>query len=102
MIAYNGRSYKLYDSSLCINESIIFRGNGIGFGSMSARIGSIISPAIIELQTFGDWLPNTVFGILAIVGGIVSLWFRDTTGMEMMETIEEAEMFYNGKAPLKT
>lgn len=64
---------------------------------MSARIGSILSPFIIGLQDNVTWLPNTIFGVFAVVGGLLSLTFRDTTGHPMMETIEEAEMFYAGK-----
>nr|XP_039273412.1 organic cation transporter protein-like [Styela clava] len=75
----------------------VVRSNGIGFGSMSARIGSVLSPFIIGLQDYVSWLPNTIFGAVAVIGGLLSLTFRDTTGKPMMETIEEAELFYAGK-----
>lgn len=73
-----------------------FRSNGLGFGAMTARIGGILAPYIISIQDYVSWLPNTIFGVFAITAGLLSLTMRDTTGMPMMETIEEAEIFYAG------
>lgn len=73
------------------------RGNGIGFAAMAARIGGVLAPYIISLQDEVTWLPNAIFGVFAVSGGLLSLTLRDTTGHPMMETIEEAEIFYAGK-----
>nr|XP_039274245.1 solute carrier family 22 member 6-like [Styela clava] len=75
----------------------VIRSNAIGFGAMCARIGSVLSPFIIGLQDYVSWLPNTIFGAVAVIGGLLSLTFRDTTGKPMMETIEEAELFHSRK-----
>lgn len=63
---------------------------------MIARIGGVLAPYIISLQDYVTWLPNSIFGVFAISGGLISLSIRDTTGVPMMETIQEAEIFYAG------
>lgn len=73
------------------------RTNAVGISSVCGRVGSIIAPLLVGLQSQISWLPGSIFGALAILGAVVSLRFPETTGIDMMSTIEEAEDFYAGK-----
>nr|XP_039269896.1 organic cation transporter protein-like [Styela clava] len=75
----------------------VVRSNGIGIGSMAARIGGILTPFVIATQVWVTWLPNSIFGAFGVIAGILSLTFPETTGMKMLETLEEAEAFYAGQ-----
>ncbi|XP_078489501.1 organic cation transporter protein-like [Ciona intestinalis] len=75
----------------------VVRTNGVGVGSTFARFGSILSPFILALQTYLRWLPNVIFGVAAAAAALLSYTLPETKGIDMMETIEEAERFYNGK-----
>ncbi|XP_078485020.1 organic cation transporter protein-like isoform X1 [Ciona intestinalis] len=78
----------------------VVRSNGIGMGSLSARIGGIVAPFVISLQDYVSWLPNVIFGSLGVIAGLSALTFQETNGDTMMETLEEAEVFYKtGKLP---
>ncbi|CAK8674818.1 unnamed protein product [Clavelina lepadiformis] len=72
----------------------VLRSNAVGAGSFAARIGGIVAPYVISLQDYVSWLPNTIFAILGIAAGILSLFFPETNGVPMMETPQEAEEFY--------
>uniref|UniRef100_H2XXG9 Major facilitator superfamily (MFS) profile domain-containing protein n=1 Tax=Ciona intestinalis TaxID=7719 RepID=H2XXG9_CIOIN len=73
------------------------RTNGVGVGSTFARFGSILAPFILALQAYLKWLPNVIFGVAAAAAALLSYTLPETKGIDMMETIEEAERFYNGK-----
>nr|XP_009861187.2 organic cation transporter protein-like [Ciona intestinalis] len=72
----------------------VIRSNGVAAGSVMARVGGIIAPFLIALQDDITWLPNAIFGVLAILAAFASLTFPETNGNGMMETIDEAEIFY--------
>ena len=69
----------------------------VGVSSVVGRLGSIIAPMLVGLQDTVSWLPNTILGVLGVVGAVISLSFPETTGIDMMATVEEAEDFYQGK-----
>lgn len=75
----------------------ICRGNGLGVGSMAARWGSILSPFVILLYDTLPWFPSTLFGTLSIAAGFMALLYPETLGKTMPQTIDEAELFYQGK-----
>uniref|UniRef100_H2XS99 Major facilitator superfamily (MFS) profile domain-containing protein n=2 Tax=Ciona intestinalis TaxID=7719 RepID=H2XS99_CIOIN len=72
----------------------VVRSIGVGVGSIMARIGGMTVPFLIALQDDVTWLPNAIFGVSALLTGLASLTFPETNGHKMMETIEEAEIFY--------
>jgi len=80
----------------------VIRSNGIGLGSFAARIGSISAPFILGLQYSVKWLPNTIFSTFGIAAVFVSLTFPETRNIDIMETTEEAEFFYEHKVAMKT
>ena len=63
---------------------------------MAARVGSICSPYIILLQDYVSWLPTTIFGALSIIAGLSALTFPETMNRTMPQTLQEAELFYQG------
>nr|XP_009858916.2 solute carrier family 22 member 21 isoform X1 [Ciona intestinalis] len=75
----------------------VIRGNGVGIASSCSRIGGILAPFVISLQHYLTWLPDVVFAGLALMAGLVSLTLPETNGCGLMETIEEAEIFYKNR-----
>jgi len=75
----------------------VVRTNAVGISSVAGRFGSILAPLLLGLEAAVPWLPYTILGVLGVVGAGVSLSFPETTGVDMMETVEEAEKFYRGE-----
>jgi len=72
----------------------------MGTASTVSRLGSIGTPYIIMLQNYISWLPNSIFAVLGVVAGGLALFYPETKGVDLLETIEDAEIFYKtGKAP---
>ena len=61
---------------------------------MLGRIGGVTAPFIILLPGFA---PNLIFGVTAILSGIWAFFLPETAGKPMMQTIDEAKLFYSGK-----
>jgi len=72
----------------------VVRANALGVSSMASRWGSISSPYLIFLQDYVSWLPFTIFGAVALLAAFLTLFLPETKGVEMMQTMEEAEEFY--------
>jgi len=49
---------------------------------------------LLGAQTYKAWLPNVIFVVLCLLGAILSLFFPETRGINMIESIEDAEVFY--------
>merc|ERR1712136_85127 len=72
----------------------------VGTASTVSRLGSIGTPYILMLQTYVSWLPNSVFAVLGVAAGALALFYPETKGVDLLETIEDAEIFYKtGKLP---
>ena len=71
-----------------------FRGSAVGAGSIAARIGTMSAPFILYLQQSFAWFPNAFFGVLSFVAGFLALKLPETKDCGILETIEEAELFY--------
>ena len=67
---------------------------------MVGRIGGVIAPFIILLQDVEglSFLPYLIFGLCGIVSGIFALFLPETAGQPMLQTIDEAIIFYGGKS----
>lgn len=61
----------------------------MGISSMSARIGGMLAPQILELRVFWDPLPLLVFGVLSSVAGGLALFLPETNGRPLPQTIED-------------
>lgn len=71
----------------------VVRNAALGFTSMCARVGSMIAPFVIDLQTVAPWMPPVAFAIMPLMAGCVTLLLPETKGCELMTTIEEGEKF---------
>merc|ERR1719369_2457748 len=69
--------------------STSIRNSGLGFMSATARIGSILSPFIVMAGETVPGIQFTVFGLLGLTGGILSLWLPETKDKPLPETVSE-------------
>ncbi|GLV31843.1 uncharacterized protein CBL_07603 [Carabus blaptoides fortunei] len=70
----------------------VVRNSGMGLSSMIARIGSMISPFITQLQEFRPWIPAVVLGTFPVISSLVTLIFLpETLNVHMPDNIEEAD-----------
>jgi len=75
------------------------RSIGIGFGSMVGRVGGVSAPFIILLEEIDglSFLPYLIFGVSGILSGAWALFLPETAGEPILQTIDEALLFYAGK-----
>lgn len=73
----------------------MIRSNAVGACTMIARIGGILTPAILALYDKVSWLPGIIFGVLAVVAGVLTCFMPETLNQKMLTTFEEADEFYN-------
>ncbi|XP_032239043.1 organic cation transporter protein isoform X1 [Nematostella vectensis] len=72
----------------------VVRSNAIGCGTMTSRLGGMLTPYIAmlgQLPNYGVYVPATIFGVLTLVGAIMSLWLPETLFAKLSQTVEEAE-----------
>ncbi|KAG8439198.1 hypothetical protein GDO86_005424 [Hymenochirus boettgeri] len=69
----------------------VIRNTGIGVGSVSARVGSIISPYFVYLGTYNYLLPYILMGCLTVASGIMALFFPETFGKALPESLEQMQ-----------
>ncbi|KAK3772878.1 hypothetical protein RRG08_024063 [Elysia crispata] len=89
----------LYTSELLPTPA---RQSGIGFCSFVGRVGGVISPYIVSLQTVlggrvGEAAPLLVFGATAVAAGVLCLLLPETTRRKLPETVVEAENLKRSK-----
>ncbi|XP_053298025.1 organic cation/carnitine transporter 2-like [Pleuronectes platessa] len=85
-------------SAFCIVYAIsselfptVIRNTAMGCCSMSARIGTIMSPFIIYLGQYFRGLPYILMGALAIAGAVLCLLLPETFGKTLPETITQMQ-----------
>lgn len=71
----------------------VVRNTGIGFGSMCARLGAMLTPTISLLDAIDKRIPTIVFASFSIVSGFFTLFLPETLNQPMPQTIEEGETF---------
>lgn len=71
----------------------VIRNAGLGAASTSARMGSVFAPLINVLGDFWTPLPLMIYGILALIGGLISLVLPETLNKTLPESIEDGERF---------
>ncbi|XP_055948852.1 organic cation transporter protein-like isoform X1 [Argiope bruennichi] len=72
----------------------VIRNVTLGSCSMSARIGSILAPFVRELgKATHTAVPNVLYGLLALTGGLLALLLPETKGQQMPDSLEEGEKF---------
>ncbi|XP_066538059.1 solute carrier family 22 member 7-like [Hoplias malabaricus] len=80
----------------------VLRQNGIGYNSFVARLGASISPLIMLLEDVWLLLPQVLFGIVAIISGLVACLLRETKNTRLPETIEDIEDTRRGSGCITT
>ncbi|XP_050303956.1 organic cation transporter-like protein [Anthonomus grandis grandis] len=60
----------------------IFRNSGVGLAMMFSRLGSMVAPLLISLQTAYEILPLTVIGVLAFLQAVLVLVLPEMHGTE--------------------
>ncbi|XP_070558190.1 organic cation transporter protein-like [Ptychodera flava] len=71
----------------------VVRNAGMGVSSMSARVGSIISPYVMLLQVYWGPMPFVIMGTTSILAGMLALFLPETRNKTLTETLEEGENF---------
>ncbi|CAH0586905.1 unnamed protein product [Chrysodeixis includens] len=71
----------------------VVRNAAVGFSSMSARIGSMVAPFVVETRDKGLWMPPVLFAVMPLIAAGVTLLLPETKGCELTTTIEEGEAF---------
>ncbi|KAL3276810.1 hypothetical protein HHI36_012173 [Cryptolaemus montrouzieri] len=67
----------------------------MGLSSTVGRLGSLTSPQIPLLSRIWEPLPLLMFAAMSFAAGIASLFFPETKGITLPDTIEEAEEIQN-------
>ncbi|OQV25356.1 Carcinine [Hypsibius exemplaris] len=71
----------------------VVRGAGASLTQTVSTIGLCISPLITHFAKHFLYLPMIIFGVLAIVGGAVTMVLPETANQHLPETLEEGEEF---------
>ncbi|XP_042898837.1 organic cation transporter protein [Parasteatoda tepidariorum] len=72
----------------------VVRNVGISSASFCARIGSILAPFVRELgNATHPVVPQIIYGILAVIGGLLILLLPETNNCTVPDTFEEAAHF---------
>uniref|UniRef100_A0A8C9Q9Y8 Solute carrier family 22 member 4 n=1 Tax=Spermophilus dauricus TaxID=99837 RepID=A0A8C9Q9Y8_SPEDA len=69
----------------------LVRNMAVGITSMASRVGSIIAPYFVYLGAYNKVLPYIVMGSLTILIGIVTLFFPESFGATLPETLEQMQ-----------
>ncbi|XP_032693470.1 solute carrier family 22 member 4 isoform X1 [Lontra canadensis] len=67
------------------------RNMAVGVTSMASRVGSIIAPYFVYLGAYNRVLPYIVMGSLTVFIGIITLFFPESFGMTLPETLEQMQ-----------
>lgn len=71
----------------------VVRNTALGIGSMCARLSGALTPMIFLLDSLDPRVPATLFGLVALVAGFLSLYLPETLNQRMPESIEDGENF---------
>ncbi|XP_044225645.1 solute carrier family 22 member 4-like [Thunnus albacares] len=69
----------------------VIRNTAMGYCSMAARVGTILSPFIIYLGRYFKTLPYILMGALAISGALLCFLLPETHGKHLPETISQMQ-----------
>ncbi|XP_063074047.1 organic cation/carnitine transporter 2-like [Engraulis encrasicolus] len=69
----------------------VVRNTVMGICSMAARIATILSPFIVYLGRFYQFLPYIIMGTLAVCGGLLAFLLPETHGKSLPEIITEMQ-----------
>ncbi|GFG35119.1 hypothetical protein Cfor_09607 [Coptotermes formosanus] len=74
----------------------VVRNTALGAGSMGARLSGALTPLITLLDSFDKRLPSVIFGVIAVISGLLALVLPETLNRPMPQTLEDGEKFGQG------
>jgi len=71
----------------------VIRNSALATCSSFARLGAIMAPLVVFMDTFRPGMSILVYGVVAMVGGILTLWLQPETKRctRLPDTLEEGE-----------
>lgn len=67
------------------------RQTGMGISNMWARVGSMTAPLVKITAELKPFIPNVIFGSIALLGGSAALFLPETLNRPLPETVEDVE-----------
>ncbi|XP_015973899.1 solute carrier family 22 member 5 isoform X2 [Rousettus aegyptiacus] len=67
----------------------VVRNMGVGVSSTASRLGSILSPYFVYLGAYDRFLPYILMGSLTILTAILTLFFPESFGTPLPDTIDQ-------------
>lgn len=68
-----------------------FRSRAVSTRLCLNNFGALIAPVLIATHVYGAVIPLTLFGLTAVVAGILAIFLPETLGVPLPETCEEAD-----------
>ena len=65
----------------------VVRNAALGLTTQMAGIGSIIAPTVVVLGRYYSFLPFAIFGVMAMMGAVLSLGLPETLHQPLFETM---------------
>ncbi|PNI50082.1 SLC22A4 isoform 1 [Pan troglodytes] len=69
----------------------LVRNMAVGVTSTASRVGSIIAPYFVYLGAYNRMLPYIIMGSLTVLIGILTLFFPESLGITLPETLEQMQ-----------
>lgn len=69
----------------------VVRNAALGLTTQMAGIGSIIAPTVVVLGRYYSFLPFAIFGVMAMVGAVLSLGLPETLHQPLFETMQSMQ-----------
>merc|ERR1719348_339391 len=67
------------------------RAAGVGSSSMVSKIGGTLSTTVAALAEIHPAIPNTIFAVMALTSGVMTLMLPETKGRKMLESINDVQ-----------
>jgi len=82
----------------------VIRNSALATCSSFARLGAIMAPLVVFMDTYRPGMSIIVYGVVAMIGGILSLWLQPETKRcsSLPDTLEEGEVAAGGKLQLRS
>ncbi|XP_036718171.1 solute carrier family 22 member 8 isoform X1 [Balaenoptera musculus] len=78
----------LYTSEL---YPTVIRQTGMGINNLWTRVGSMTAPLVKITGELKPFIPNVIFGTIALLGGSAALFLPETLNRPLPETVEDLE-----------
>lgn len=81
----------------------VIRNSALATCSSFARLGAIIAPLVVFMDTYRQGVSIIVYGVVAMIGGLLSLLLQPETKRcsRLPDTMEEGELAAGGNAELR-